>query len=289
MKRWLLALMAALALAANATETETASPKPKAYALVAAMGDQFMATHEVRRTGSHLPSYRRNGIEAPDNVLNRLVLSGLDEAVVKMEPTSKRSYIAVSVPRGRTDSSALDQAAIEAVIAQLRSIPERGTWDRILVATPAYRTHGVDAMAGRSQGFGVFMQPLCQSMQGPCGMWFDGSQGVSAEKVVTPEGEQIKANQFVAPYVFLKVWILDPATLAVIDAQEIFEYQKMWDPKAETMDLGEVIPKRVLAARIVELATQATEEAVKRSELRGTVEVKEKGEVAKPEFQEPAK
>jgi hypothetical protein len=134
-------------------------------------------------------------------------------------------------------------------------------------------------MSPRSQGFGVFMQPLCQSMQGPCGMQTDGSTSSAAEKVQTPSGEEIKANQFVAPYVFLKVWILDPRTLEVVDSQEIFEYQKLWDPKADTMDLSEVIPKRVLAAQIVKLAGQATEEAVKRSELRGKVEVKEKGEV----------
>ena len=238
-----------------------------------------MATHEVVRTGSHLPPFRRNAINAPDNVLNRLVLSGLDDAVAKMEPASKRVYVAVSVPRARTDSAPMDQAALDAIVLQLRAMPERGGWDRIVAATPAYRTLGVDAMAATSQGFGVFMQPLCQSQQGPCGMYGDGSSAVTAEKVVTPDGREIRANQFVAPYVFLKVWILDPQTLAVTDSQEVFEYQKMWDPKADTMELSEVIPKRVLAARIVELATQATEEAVKRTELRGQVEVKERGEV----------
>ena len=133
-------------------------------------------------------------------------------------------------------------------------MPERSAWDRIVVATPAYRVQGVDAMAGRSQGFGVFMQPLCRSLSGACGMNSIGQMGErtfagGGETVQTPDGQTIKANQ------------------------------KMWDPKADSLDLSQVIPKRVLAARIVELASHATAEAVTRSELRGKVEVKERGEV----------
>jgi hypothetical protein len=268
-----------LGFAALAAEPVQAPGKGRAYALVAAMGDRLMATHEVKRTGSNLPPYRRTGLEAPDNVLNRLVLAGLDEAVGKMEPTSTRTHLAIAVRSPRTDSTSMEAEALEAVVAHLRARPERSAWDRIVVATPAYRTLKVDGMPTRSQGFGVFMQPLCQSQQGACGMDTDGTSSSAAETVQTPGGETIKANQFVAPYVFLKVWILDPRTLEVIESQEIFEYQKMWDPKADTTDLSEVIPKRVLAAQIVKLAEHATEEAVKRTELRATVEVKERGAV----------
>ncbi|TMJ22952.1 MAG: hypothetical protein E6G93_04995, partial [Alphaproteobacteria bacterium] len=194
---------AAIAFAAAAAEGEPAA-KGRSYALIAAMGDRLMATHEVRRTGSHLPPYRRTGIEAPDNVLNRLVLAGLDDAVAKMDASSTRLHLAVSVRRQSTDSTAMDAAALAAVVDELRGRPERAGWDRVVVATPAYRPLTTDAMAGRSQGFGVFMQPLCQSMQGSCGMFTDGTSPSAAETVQTPSGETIKANQFVAPYVYLK-------------------------------------------------------------------------------------
>ena len=276
--RWLAAFLAAFALGAAAAEAQ--GGRQRMYALVAAMGDRLMATHEVKRTGSHLPPYRRTGIEDPDNILNRLVLAGLDEAIGRMEPSSKRMHLAVALRRPPTDSASTETAALEAAVAQIRDRPERAEWDRLIVATPAYRTHRVDGMPPRSQGFGVFMQPLCQSLQGLCGMDKDGvSFPNSAETVQTPGGETIKANQFVAPYVFIKVWVVDPRTFEVLDVQEVFEYQKLWDPKADTMDLSEVIPKRELALQIVKLAGQATEEAVRRTELRGTVEVKEKGEV----------
>jgi hypothetical protein len=275
-KPLLAAALASLALSAAAAEAE--GGRLKVYALVAAMGDVFMATHEVRQTGSRLTPYRYSGIDAPDNILNRLVLAGLDEAIAKIEPASKRTHLAVAVPRPRTNTTR-DDDALTAVQVQLRDRPERAAWDRVVVATPAYRLQRTDAMAPRTKGIGVFMQPLCQSEQGPCGMRGDGTSSSAAEKVQTPDGKDIRANQFVAPYVFVKIWILDPRTLEVTDSQEVFDYVKLWDPKADTMDLGEVIPKRELAKKIVELAMHATEEAVKRTELRGTVEVKDKGVV----------
>jgi hypothetical protein len=275
-KPLLAAALASLALSAAAAEAE--GGRLKVYALVAAMGDVFMATHEVRQTGSRLTPYRYSGIDAPDNILNRLVLAGLDEAIAKIEPASKRTHLAVAVPRPRTNTTR-DDDSLTAVQVQLRDRPERAAWDRVVVATPAYRLQRTDAMAARTKGIGVFMQPLCQSEQGPCGMRGDGTSSSAAEKVQTPDGKDIRANQFVAPYVFVKIWILDPRTLEVTDSQEVFDYVKLWDPKADTMDLGEVIPKRELAKKIVELAMHATEEAVKRTELRGTVEVKDKGVV----------
>ena len=279
MIRALAALLASLAFSGAAADPETPIAKPKVYALVAAMGNQLMATHEVRRTGSRLPPWRHTRIDDPDNALNRLVLSGLDEAVGKIEPGSQRVHLGIAVRRARTETAPLDEVAFAAALTALQAMPEHGAWDRIIIATPAYRALNADGMPARSQGFGVFMQPLCQSQKGTCGMWGDGSSAVAAEKVQTPDGKEITANQFVAPYVFLKIWIVDPRTLTVTDSQEVFDYQKLWDPAADTMDLSQVIPKRVLATRIVELASHATEEAVTRSELRGKVDVKERGPV----------
>jgi len=281
--RLAIVVFAGLSLFAGAVETESVPPaKARTFALVAAMGNQFTATHEVKRTGSRLPPYRRNALDAPDNILNKLVLAGLDDAVAKADPSIRRVHLGVSVPRPRTDSAPTDELALETAVADVRGMPERSAWDRIIVATPAYHVQKLDGMPERSQGFGLFMQPLCQSLQGACGMFTDNSNASGGETVQTPDGRTIQANQFVAPYVYLKVWILDPQTLQVVDSQEVFDYQKLWYPKSDSMDMSQVIPKRVLAARIVELASHATEEAVKRTELRGTVEVKEKGEVKDP-------
>jgi hypothetical protein len=285
MKRLLALILATFGLGAFAADADTApaAAKPRVFALVGAMGDVFMSTDEVVRTGSHLPPWRRTAIDAKDNVLDKLVLAGLDQAVAKMEPASKRIYFAVNPPRVATNSTPMDEVGRDAALAYLKDVPDRDTWDRIVIATPGFRVQAEDAMPGRTQGFGVFMQPLCQSLSGACGMSSIGQlgDGLSAggETVKTPDGRTIQANQFVAPYVYLKIWIVDPKTLAVIDSQEVFEYQKMWNPDSDSLDMSQMIPKRVMATQIVELASQATQDAVKRSELRGQVDVKEHGPV----------
>jgi hypothetical protein len=250
----------------------------RTYALVSAMGDQLMGTYETRRTGSRLPAYSNTAIDA-GNLLNKIVLVGLEEAVAKLEPSSRRVHFAVNLRRGRTHTTSLDAEALEAALGYMSEMRDRGSWDRLIVATPAYRPLAVDGMPARSQGFGVFMQPNCQSTQGLCDPMFKDVPAASVkEKVTTPDGQEITANHFVAPFLFLKIWILDPRTLEVLDSQEVFEYQKLWDPNAETLDLSEVVPRRVLAERIVELSAKATQEAVRRTELRGQVEVKERGQ-----------
>src|SRR5262249_27705202 len=204
------------AFAAIAADTDATAAPPKVYALVAAMGDVFTATHEVVRTGSHMPPWRRTSIDAKDNILDKLVLAGLDEAIAKTDPASKRVYVAVNARRGKTNSSPMDEAARDDALSYIKDMPDRGTWDRIIIATPGFRQQAEDAMPGRTQGFGVFMQPLCQSLSGLCGMsdlgsayagdqFGDGVKGSGGETVKTPEGETIQANQFVAPYVFLKI------------------------------------------------------------------------------------
>jgi len=277
------------AISANA-EGNTGE-KPRVFALVSAMGDVFTATRETMHTGSHLPPWRRTSIDAKDNILDKLVLAGLDEAVRKMEPSSKRSYYAIPIRRGPTETTHMDEAARDAALADLKDMSERSSWDRIVIATPGYSTHSIDAMPERTQGFGIFMNPLCQSLSGSCGMsdlgtdlgndhLGDGIKGSGGETAKTPDSKIVKANQYVAAYVDLKIWIVDPATLEVIDSQEIFEYQKMANPTSDSLDLSQIIPKRELATQIVKLSAKATQEAVQRSELRGQVEVKEKGPVA---------
>ncbi len=278
MSRLVAALSMLAAAGAFAAEPETPAPaKPKTYALVAAVGAQFTAVHEVTHVGSHLSPFRHDVLEAPDNVLNKLVLHSLDDAIAKIEPASKRIYLAVATPRPRSATFSMEAAAFEAVVAQLRGMPDRAQWDRVVVATPAYRGAGTarDALPDRLQGIGIVTQGLCQGEWAYCDTSTRPSTaGLAA---VTPEGESITVSRFVAPFMSIRVSILDPKTLEVLDVQEVFEHQKLYDPKSDSMDMNQNVSKRVLATRIVELVEHATREAVMASELRGNVEVHERG------------
>src|SRR5690606_1101074 len=74
----------------SAAAEPPASTMPRVYALVAAFGNQFEVVHEEPSVGSHLSPYRRRSVEVGGDMLNRVVLQGLDQALAKFEPSSRR-------------------------------------------------------------------------------------------------------------------------------------------------------------------------------------------------------
>ena len=262
-------LLCLLSTAAFGAETRT-------YVLVAAMGDIFNAGHEVQRTGSHLAPYRNRPIDAPENILNKLALASLDEAVARMDPAGQRIRFSVTLSKEiQLRPVTLEEAAFHKAVEALREMPGREAWHRIVLVTPSMTGLERGGLASRLQGMGLFIQPLCQGEQQFCDSKSQpASTGIEVE---TPLGEATTASRFVAPFVAMKMWILDPVTLAVIDTQEVFDHRKIWDPKAQSLDPTKIVEGKVLARRFVELVEKSTADAVMHSELRGKVEVNEKG------------
>jgi hypothetical protein len=254
------------------------SAESRTYALVSAMGDVLNAGHEVKRTGSHLPPYRNRPIEAPENILDKLALTSLDEVVAKMDPAGQRIRFSVALSKEmQSRPASLEEAAFHKAVEALRAMPGRDAWHRIVLVTPSMSGLERDGMGSRLQGMGIFIQALCQGELKFCD---SGSQPESTGiKVETPSGETTTASRFVAPFLAMKMWILEPKTLAVLDSQEVFDHRKIWDPKSQALDPTKILDGKVLATRFVELVESSTRDAVMRSELRGTVDVKERGEV----------
>lgn len=86
-------------------------------------------------------------------------------------------------------------------------------------------------------------------------------------------------NHWVAPFSFISIVVLDPATLAVVDREHVYDHQKLFDPTSDSLDLGQNLDKKFLAARAVGLIEQSVENAVSRTELAGKVEIREIREV----------
>jgi len=268
-------------MAYGETVSSGADPsKPRVYGLVAAVGGQFSHVWEVQSTGSRLSRYRRSTSDA-GSVLNGLALHSLDKAIAAIDPASTRIYM--SLPATQMDSvapSERDSAAIAAIVAALEKMPQRLEWDRIVVATPAYRALEQNGMASRLQGFGIFDEQLCQAS---CGNPFDPvprelapepPDGVDA---VTMEDKTIKARTFLAPFSYIEVWVLDPKTLAVLDKQQSFDSQKLAEPSYKLpLDLSEADAQKYLASRFVSLVELSIGTAVIHSEINsrhGKVEV----------------
>jgi hypothetical protein len=259
-----------------AATTSVESNKP--YVLVAAVGQRFTSVVEVKRTGSNQPPYRRNLIDAPDQVLNRIVLQGLDQSVAAASPQTPRMLLSVSLPTADYgDPAQLDRDAIEFVIASLRAIPRREDWGKVVVLTPAYRTAARDGLGERTRGMGVFFQTQCESNDTSCQYGFRPPSGPEA---LTQQGEMRPANFFVAPYSYLKCWVLDPVSLNVLEQYETFDHQKLAVNGGGVMlDVRDTDNRAFLAKSVQGVIHRSVDAAIAQTELVGKVSVGEASEV----------
>jgi hypothetical protein len=182
----------------------------------------------------------------------------------------------------RVAPSQREETAIASVVAALQKMPVRLDWDRILVATPAYRALAKNGLGSKRQGFGVFNEPMCQA--GCARLKTTDAYGLDQEppdgvEAVTMDDKTIKARTYLAPFSYITVWILDPKTLAVLDKQQGFDSQKLAEPAYKPrLDMDNSDTQKYLANRIFSLIELSIGEAVKRSEAvwrRGVVEVGE--------------
>jgi hypothetical protein len=242
------------------------------YALVAAVGGQFSFVHQVQRHDRYIAPYRFRSVDAPDNLLNRLVLQSLDRAIASTDPGSERIHLSLSAAAVDAVAPALrEEVAIASVVAQLEKNPQRSQWDRIVVVTPAYSGRERDGLAGRLQGFGIFAQPLRSGLADFYGGAASDNQ--NGDKAITPGNETIKADTYLAPYSYVEAWVLDPKTLAVLEKRAVYDNQKISDPKSGSLDLYQSVSKEFLAGRIANVIDRSVYKAVTGSELRGNVEI----------------
>ena len=267
------------------------SAKPRTFALIAALGDQFSIVSEEETIGSRLKGYKRSSETVPDNLLNVLALQSLDKVVDQLHPGSKRDYLALDTRKMGLGLPAQREAKmisdIQARLGEM-SPHQRQKWDLILVATPTYVRSDFNGMATKLEGFGVFTQPLVGgSFSFPTDTYGDQSALASPlidyhfanqhrEDAITPDKKPVKSKTYVAPFSYIKVWILDPSTLAVLDEQKRFQNQKIADPLSDSLDLNLSISKEFMAQQMIALIDNSIHSAVAQSEkngARGTVEI----------------
>lgn len=263
-------------VSASASSATAESNKP--YVLVAAVGQRFTSVIEVKRTGSNLPPYRRNLIDAPDQVLNRIVLQGLDQSVATVSPQTPRMLLSVSLPvADYGDPAQLERDAIDFVVTSLRAMPRREDWGKVVVLTPAYRTAGRDGLGDRMRGMGVFFQTQCESNDTSCQYGFRPPSGPAA---LTQQGETRPANFFVAPYSYLKCWVLDPLSLAILEQHETFDHQKLAVNGGGVMlDVRDKDNRAFLVKSVQSVIHRSVDAAIAQTELVGKVSVGEVSEV----------
>jgi len=88
----------------------------------------------------------------------------------------------------------------------------------------------------------------------------DGVDAVSSDNTT------FKAKTYVAPYSYIKVWVLDPKPLEILDVQQGFDSQKLAEQRHKpAMDMTGW--QNYFAVRVVSLIEMSVAEAVVRSEI----------------------
>jgi hypothetical protein len=285
-------------------ETAPAPAKQKVYALIGAVGDRFTFIQEIPGIGHRFEPYERKTSIIGDNQLKRKVLNGMDKAVAALDPNSKRVFLAF--PGNALDSvgmTEIEQTAINDVIGVLKTMGQRREWDKIIVATPAYKSLEFNDTTVRMYGFGVFYQPLKSNLdnfdglkegmkQAPGGATnvstnpgLDFFKGIAHDldngerwgvDSTTPDNKSTSNVRFVAPYAFITIWVLDPITLEVIDKQRRYDSIRLFDPDSDAANIRDSLDGSFLTKNTAELMQRSVTAAMKQSAIlypNGVVEV----------------
>lgn len=264
----LLLSSALLALLAHAEAPAAATPGPRTYALVSAVGNTFGFVRQKKQVGTSLEPYQRFEREIPGIALDAAVLRGLERVVGEEDPGARFVYLKLN-PRelDRVYAYQRGEVAIGKLATALERMPERREWHRIVVVTPRYMNSGRSSLGEKLHGVGVFVQPMEKVPASRDDLT------LQQEMARTPEGRQVASSRFVAPYFYAQVWVLDAATLRVLETSERWDFEKLADPKSTRSDIEDDFPPEVLGPLVERFVELSTANAVR--EIFSTVTVSE--------------
>src|SRR5262249_3881084 len=120
------------------------------------------------------------------------------------------------------------------ILAALATMPERAGWHRIILVTPRFLNVEREGMGPKLYGIGVYIQPLGRNRAGWLGT--DVMESGIDPETVSPTGEKSNSYRYVAPYFYAQVWVIDAQTLKVLEVNERYDFQRLYDPQSTAVD-----------------------------------------------------
>lgn len=264
-------LLFVLALASVGAGAQPAG-KPPTVALIAAVGDQVDVVRQRERTGSHAEPFSRKSLSIDSRILNMAVLKGLNQAIEEEEPLAQRVLLNWTAPAdtrallARAHGKEREAIILAALQAHLRAMPARADWDRIEAILPCYFYAGFEGMGSKLSGVGFYVQPLDKGAEAV--PWeADAPDGATADMVadtgagyrtVNPRtGEVGRSSTYVAAYMYFERITLDARSLDVIARKRQLDNVKYADPEATALDVGDQVPLKVMAGKLLALAERS--------------------------------
>ena len=244
------------------TPTE-AGEKKAVYAIASAIGGQLNYIVAKQSVGSNLDPYERATLPVPDYSLDAIVMRGIDRVVARRFPETDRVFMRLNpsqlegvLPPDR------ERVAFERLIAELQKMPERASWDRIVIVTPHYRGFERAGLGSRMHGVGVFVQ----------GLNTDSAESQGNYDVIEPDGTpgRLRKNNYIALYYYVKLFILDAKTLQVLEEAPWLIDEKINNTSSDAINIAKSLTIEQLSGRLEAFAEKASSDALTRT-LGGVV------------------
>jgi len=156
-------------------------------------------------------------------------------------------------------------------LAAIEVMPERKDWYRIILVAPRFMNPGYEGMGQKLHGIGVYIQPLGRSTTG--GLLDTAIETSSDPETISPDGEKGNSYKYVAPYFYAQLWVIDAQTMKVIETNERYDFQRIYDPKSDAIDVGNQLPPEVLANMMEKFVEKASARAL--NDQQGEVIIRE--------------
>jgi hypothetical protein len=276
--RPLKALIAALwILAALPAASADPAPTPHVYALVSAVGSKISYVRMKMGTGSNnLDPYKRIDVDVPGAAIDGAVLRGLERVILQDDPGAQMIYMKLN-PKELEGSYAYKHGdvAIGKLASALEKMPGRKDWYRIVVVTPRYVNSERAGLGTKLHGIGIYVRPFGSGLATDA---FDDQ--ANQPDTISPEGVEGRSKRYIAPFFYTQVWVIDPATLQVLESNERYDFQRYYDPKSTANDIEDAIPPEKLGPLMEKFVEQSSARSLR--EAIGSVTVREKPLEAAP-------
>jgi hypothetical protein len=228
------------------------------YALVSAVGSTLAYVKPRLSAGTHLEGYQRAELKVPDTSLDVAVLKGVEKTVRQADPTAKFVYLRLNPAEfAHVDAPKKGDVAVGKLATAFDQMPQRKDWYQIVVVTPRYVASEREGLGSKLSGIGIYVQPVEKTMIGVDGSASMESGNDASDMAVTPGGEAVRASSYIAPYFYTRLWILDAATLEVLQSSERFEFQRIRDPSNAAVHIEAEVPPEKLGPMVETFVEEA--------------------------------
>lgn len=269
--RILKALVAASSILAGFPAASADPPTaPHVYALVSAVGSKISYVRLKKGVGSNLDPYKRVDVDVPGAAIDGAVLRGLERVILQDDPGAQMVYMKLN-PRELEGSYAYrhGDVAIGKLASALEKMPGRRDWYRIVVVTPRYVNSERAGLGTKLHGIGIYVRPFGSGL--PTDAFDDQA---NQPDTISPEGVEGRSKRYIAPFFYTQVWVIDPATLRVLETNERYDFQRYYDPQSTANDIEDAIPPEKLGPLMEKFVEQSSARSLR--EAIGSVTVREK-------------